>query len=336
MAVTLSKIYETTTAGDLPNTAATTWTQGINAPSGPVEYFIIRADLDYTGVAVPYTSDFGQLISSLRIVLNGEVLFDFRSSFNQNTGILMSRFNYLINNIGGRCYEVPSTGSGSVKEAYIAIPLGKTTSGTVDRYEVIMNWAAAATTPASGKVEYWLQYNDSFAKQTYVVPSTSFTHAVAIEQVTVRVPQNISGVVSALYVQNDSAVDGLGPNGIRVNGLSAFGIETSMYRWLNGDLANRNKSAVGAIGAGSDPAMALGVSQQMFNLGTTGGLLIPLFGMAGGDLVLQVDSNEAGGTTRTYTPIITSPVGTREKQQVRQTQMAPSNTANSIIRDTLD
>tara|TARA_R100001086_G_scaffold249041_1_gene187510 strand:- start:745 stop:1752 length:1008 start_codon:yes stop_codon:yes gene_type:complete len=335
MAVTLSKIYETTTAGDLPNAAATTWTQGINAPSGPVEYFIVRADLDYTGVAVPYTSDFGQLISSLRIVLNGEVLFDFRSSFNQNTGVLMSRFNYLLNNIGGRCYEVPSTGSGSVKEAYIAIPLGKTTSGTVDRYEVIMNWSAAATTPASGKLEYWLQYNDSFAKQTYVVPSTSFTHANAIEQVTVRVPQAITGVVSALYVQNDSAADELGTNGIRVNGLSAFGIETQMYRWLNGDLANRNKSAVGATGAGQDPNnIALGTSQQIFNLGPTGGLLIPLFGMAGGDIVLQVDSTAA--TTRTYTPIITSPVGTRERQEVRQTQMAPSNTANSIIRDTLD
>tara|TARA_A100001391_G_scaffold205454_1_gene206503 strand:- start:5914 stop:6891 length:978 start_codon:yes stop_codon:yes gene_type:complete len=325
MAVNLTKIYETSTTGDFPTTAANTWTQGINAPSGPIEYFILRADLTYGGsTAPPYLSDFGQLISTFRIVLNGEVLFDFRSGNNANDGNVESRFNYLLNNIGGRCFENPTTGNGSTKEAYIAIPLGKVTSGTVDRYEVIVGWAAAATAAASGKLEYWLQYNDSFAKQTYVVPSTSYTHAASIEQVVVRVPQNISGVVSALYVQNDTNADELGSQGIRVNGLSDFGIEPEMYRWINGDLGGRNKFALGATS----------VTEQTFNIGIDGGLLIPLFGMAGGDLVLQVDSSAA--TTRTYTPIITNAVGSRERQTVRQTQAAPSNTATSIIRDTLD
>ena len=40
--VMLSKIYETTTTGDFPTATANTWTQGVNAPGGPVEFLMLR------------------------------------------------------------------------------------------------------------------------------------------------------------------------------------------------------------------------------------------------------------------------------------------------------
>ena len=330
MAVQLQKLYQTSTAGDLPSETASNWVQGINAPGGPVEFFMIRADLVYTALGVPYTTDFGQLISSLRIILNGEVLFDFRSGQNSNTGTTESTFNYLINNIGGRSYEVPSTGDGATKEAYVAIPIGRQTPAGVNRWEIVMGWAAGATTPASGSVEYWIQTNDAMQDSVTVVPSTSFTHAAAIEMVTVKVPQNLpaGSVVSALLVQNlTNAADNLGTQGMMIRPISQFGIEAQMWRFMNGDLSNGNLSAIGG-------AADTGITQQQFNLGIPGVFLLPTFGLTGGDIVLQVDSSAA--VTRTYTPIITASVGARQVEQVRQTQIAPGNSAKAIIAPALD
>ena len=59
---------------------------------------------------------------------------------------------------------------------------------------------------------------------------------------------------------------------------------------------------------------------------------MPTYGLTGGDIILQVDSSQV--TTRTYTPIITSSVGSSQMDVVRQTQSAPSNTAQTIVRQT--
>jgi hypothetical protein len=164
------------------------------------------------------------------------------------------------------------------------------------------------------------------------VPSTSFTHANAIEQVVVRIPQNIPGVVSAILVQNDSAADELGTSGIMVRAISQFGIEPNMWKFMNGDLSGRNRYAIGASAVPSGGVG--GTSMQQTSIGVAGCLLIQTYGLSGGDLILQVDSSSA--TTRTYTPIITASVGARETDTIRQTQVAPGNSAKSIIAPALD
>ena len=95
-----------------------------------------------------------------------------------------------------------------------------------------------------------------------------------------------------------------------------------MWRWLNGDIMN----GIEAKNASTSTV------QQTYQTSLVGGLFIPTYGLTGGDVILQVDSSAV--TTRTYTPIITNMVGSSQMDTVRQTQSAPSNTAQTIVQRT--
>jgi len=317
MTVSFAQIEQTNDTGNFPTTAANTYTTGINCQGGSVEYLVCRFDITFG--ASPTASDFFQLVDSLRVVINGEVVHDFRAGFTSNAAETAGFYGYFLNSIGGRAYELPD--GTTTREGYMGIPIGRVLPAGVNRVELIVGWAAtaAAATPSSGSLSWWLKFNTGFRTQTTIVPSTSYTHAASIEQVVVRVPQNINGVVSAILVQNDSAADQLGNQGIRIQALGAYGLEASMWRWLNGDIINGIKFAHGG-------------THQELAVELDGCILLPCFGLAGGDIVLQVDSSDA--TTRTYTPVITQAVGTREVPDVRQTQTASSSTAATILAST--
>ena len=206
MAVRWNKIYETSDTGKMPNTTAVTWSEGINAPGGLVEFLQLRYELTYdTATPVP-NGEISNLVQNMRIVLNGEVIFDFNAGATYvaaNSGA--SQFNYLLNHIGGRVVEDPNSGNDLVRTGYFNIPLGRNTPQGVNRYEIIVNWAAisavGAPTVDSCSMSYWLRTNPGAQKTTTVVPATSFVHAAnAVEQVVVRVPQNAAkeSVVTAL------------------------------------------------------------------------------------------------------------------------------------------
>lgn len=318
MAVRFSQIDVSTETGNLPGETAKTTTRGINAPGGAYEYMVCKFNLTFN--ADPTAADLTNLLSAMRIVINGEVVHDFRAGFALNTHDAPGNYGYLLNSIGGRAFELPS--GTTTRTGYWGIPIGRNYPAGVNRIEIITEWAAAAGALTSGSISWWLKQNDAFAQTTTVVPSTSFTHSNAIEQVVVRVPQNVPGVVSAILVQNDTAADQLGTQGIRVQALGDFGMETSMWRWLNGDLLN------GIMYADND----LTTVRQEYAFESAGCMLLPVFGLTGGDIVLQVDSSAA--TTRTYTPVITNPTGGKSAPDVVQTQRARSNTAKTIVART--
>ena len=185
----------------------------------------------------PTNADLLSVFDALRIVINGEVVFDWRAGFGDNTLNACSPLAYFINSIAGRAYELPS--GTTTREGYLCIPLGRSYSNSVNRIEIITQYGATAGAISSGTLQWWLKFNPNYANTTTIVPSTSFNHtANAIEQVVVRIPQNIQGVVTAILVQNDSGADELGTQGIRVQALGDYGFEPSMWRWLNGDLMN--------------------------------------------------------------------------------------------------
>ena len=324
MAVTFQKIHETSTVGDFWNaTAANTYTAGINAPGGPVEFFIIKGAI--TSGAKPCDGDLTALVQSLRIVLNGEVVHDYRAGY--STGVednaAPGSYGMLLNAIGGRAYQDPNVAANAEQNFMWAIPLGRMTPNGVNRYEVILTWQTAVTVASSGTLSYWLRMNPAMQTTTTVCPSTSFQHGTSLEQVTVRVPQNVPGVVSAILVQNqDAFADNFGSQGIRVNAMGPFGMDVEFWRWLNSDMAN---GIMWGDSAAADPA-------QTYATALPGTLLMPVFGLKGGNIVLQVDSSAAN--LRTYTPIITNKVGAREGSDVRQTQAAPGNTARTIVKRT--
>jgi len=316
--VRFAMIESTNDTGNMPTTSANSYNVGINAQGGLVEYLCLRYDLAFADDPCASTSIIS-LIQSLRVVINGEVVHDFRSGYGDNTLAGASSYDVLLNTIGGRAYEI--TSGDTTREGYIGIPLGCNTPTGVNRYEIIVQWksTAAGATIASGSLQWWLKFNTATQKKTTVVPATSFTHSSALEQVVVRIPQNVPGVVSGILIQNDSGADEFGSQGVRINSLGDYGLEVEMWRWLNGDVMN----GIMAKNASSSTV------QQTYQTSAVGTLFLPTYGLTGGDIVLQVDSSAA--TTRTYTPIITAVVGSSEMDTVRQTQAAPSNTARTIV-----
>jgi len=328
MAVRWTKIYETSTTGKMPTTSAVTWSEGINSGGGLVEFLQLRYNLTFDTTSPVATGELSNLVQNFRVVCNGEVVFDFNAGATYTAaGGGASQFNYLLNHIGGRVVEDPNSANDLVRTGYFNIPLGRNLPQGVNRWEIIVNWAASNGAITSGDMSYWLRYNPNTAKTTTVVPATSFLSAAnAIEQVVVRVPQNTpkGSVVTAIAVFNDSEADEYGTQGLRINALSDFGIPISMYRSSNGDSRNGIMWNKGSTNADDVQSYATRLS---------GAIVIPTLGLTGGDVVMVVDSTAA--TTRRYCPILTAPVGGKSNEPVRQTQGVKGNTAAATLDGSL-
>jgi len=320
MVVKLTKIDQTSDTSDMPTeTVAVAYSTGINAVGGTYEYLTLRGDMTFSGAGPVVAGDMSNLVNSLRVIVNGEPVFDYRAGVASNAGTI-GGLGYLLNSIGGKAYEVPD--SATVREFYWSIPIGRVYPENVNRIEIIISWAAAANAISSGSMEWWLKLNDATQVKTTVSAPTTFTHAVGINQVIVRIPQTLSGgVVSGILCMNDSAADELGSQGVRINALSDYGQEANQLRMNNGDLANGIEYHNGG-GSGS----------QTYATQALGTIFIPTYGLTGGDVAIQCDSTTA--TTRTWLPVITQPIGGKQGNEVRQTQKAPQNTAKAILRKT--
>jgi hypothetical protein len=304
--------------------AAQTITFGENVPSGRIVESVI---LHFTQTAPTGFCDggFDNLISSYRAILNGEVYTDFRTSVNDATNVGLGRFGYFLQSLGRNAtsVEVPSDTS---KSYWAEIPMGATVPQGVGRMEFVIGLAAAGSTATAGNLEVWLRLNDDTQTRTTAVPATSFTSAVGIQSVVVRVPQNVPGKVAGVLVQNNTeAADNLGTQGIRVHLLGAFGLEPSLLRYLNSDLSNGLQYA--ADGVATD--------EQQYAIEVPGAIFIPTYLASGGDIQLEVDFDTAN-QNYTFQPIMVGPVAGKTGTETMSTQAAPSNTAASVLQRTLE
>ena len=317
MAVRYTLVESNTT--DIPGAAAATFNRGFNIPGGAVDEIIMRVTTTNTTQAI--LADFGNVISSLRLVLNGTTVFDFRSGYSSASNNAASQFGYFLNSLGaGRAVEVPGD---TTKEAYFRIPVGRNIPAGVSRLEYTLSYAATAAAVASGTCQFWIRYNSAMQTTTTVSAATSFTHSASEEQVVVRLPQGVPGTVAGLMIQNDSADDQM--TGIRVVSQSDFSLDMDMFRAFNGDLYN------GIVYADDD----VSVTAQQYAVSCAGGLFLPLFGLSmDDDIRLQVNSSAA--TTRTYTPVITAPINGAAESQGRQTQAVVTNTASAVLDATTE
>jgi hypothetical protein len=316
MAVKYTLVHSDTTS--TPNdSAAATFSFGDNIPGGPIDSIVVR--MTATVATGSVVADYSNMISALRFTLNGEVVHDFRAGYSGGSNNAPGLYGYFLNSIGGRFSERPSD---TAKEAYLVIPVGRQVATGVGRLEVVLSYAASATAVSAGGLQMWGRYNDATQTMTTVSPSTSFTHAASIEQVVVRIPQNVPGAVAGILVQNDTASDELGTEGIRLMAQSQYGLDPDFIRLFNGDLAN------GIIYADDD----LSTTAQSFAFEVPGALFIPAYNLTGGDVVLQVDSSAA--TTRTYTPVMVAAFNAKEGPGVKQTARVVGNTSAAIIAKT--
>lgn len=317
MSVRYTLVESNTT--DIPGAAAATFNRGFNIPGGAVDEVIMRITTTNTTNAI--LADFGNIIQSLRLVLNGSTVFDFRSGYSSAANNAASQFGYFLNSLGsGRAVEVPGD---LTKEAYFRIPIGRNIPSGVSRLEYTLSYSATAAAVASGTCQFWIRYNNNMTTTTTVSAATSFTHSASEEQVVVRLPQGVPGTVAGLMIQNDSAADEI--TGVRVVSQSDFSLDVDMFRAFNGDLYN------GIVYADDDAS----ATAQQYAVQCAGGLFLPLFGLSmEDDIRLQVNSSAA--TTRTYTPVIVAPINGAAESQGRQTQPVITNTNTAVLAATTE
>jgi lysozyme family protein len=314
-------VYETTTDADLPTNSGTrTINKGINLAGGAIDEFIIR----YTATVATGAIDGGadSIFTANRLILNGSTFFDFRAGSADTSSTEAGSFGYLLNSLGdGRYVEVPSDTS---KDATFRVPCGRNIPAGVSRLEFTWEYSQlqAAPTSGAGKIQVWARYNSNMTDTTYVGAATSYTHAANSEElVIVRLPQGVPGTLAGVYVQNDSAADQL--TSVRIVSQSDYSLPLNMIRALNGDTYNGVLYAL-------DGATTVGLTQMYITQDSPGNLFIPLLGLQlNDDLRLQVLGTAA--TTRTYTPIITSPVTGAARPPASQTQPVRSNVAAAVL-----
>lgn len=317
MAVKYTLIESNST--DIPGASATTINRGVNCPGGGIDELIFRFTTANTTNAI--LADFGNIVSSMRIVLNGSTVFDFRSGYASASNNAASSFGYFLNSLGaGRAVEVPGD---TAKEAYFRIPIGRNVPSGVSRVEYTIGFAATAAAVASGTCQLWVRYNDSFQTTTTVANATSFTASGTTEQVVVRMPQGVPGTLAGLYIQNDSAADEV--TQVRIISQSDFDLPLDMVRAFNGDLRN------GVVYADDDVS---GTAQQ-YAISSVGNLFLPTFGLTLDDDV-RLTVTTSTSTTLTFTPVITSPVNGKGELVGRQTQAVVTNVASSVLDATTE
>jgi len=332
MAVSYYQLNRSTTS--IPSTAAaSTYTDGFYGVPGTMEFLIWRLEVTAAST-VDVTTSMAALVSQFKLVVDGSILYDWSSGFAPDAGSTSTgNWNYFLQSIGGRSFQVPSADGAGAKDVYMAIPVGINLQGvSTPRFEITYGYydanlvLGASATISAGASTFWARFNQATQRSTRVVSSTSFQHTAGqTEQVVVRIPQMPGYVPDSLLIQNDSAADQFGTSGLRILSLSQFSMPIDLHRWASGELGNRFMTMNPTATTDSESA-------QTYKNKTPGVLTVPLYGLAAGDLVLMVDSDAT--TTRFYTPVLTSALGGQKMPVPRQTVMAPGNTQQAMVQPT--
>lgn len=311
-----------TNSTDIPSAAGTTFNRGFNVPGGAVDEIIIRIQGTMALVG-NLASDTGSIISALRIVLNGETFFDFRNNFGTNATTGASSTSVFLNAMGaGRSQDVNS--STTVRDYYLRIPVGRNIAAGISRLEYTIQYSAlggAFTTPS---IEWWMRYNPAMQNTVTIGAATSYLTAGAAggvtEQVVVRVPQNVPGVLAGVMIQGGSAADTM--SSARVLSQSDYSIDTDQWRMLGGDLRNGIMFA--------QPAAAVANGLLTFSQKSLGNLFLPLFNLSlDDDLRMQITTTAA--ETFTFTPVIVSAITGKPAAAAVQTQSVPTSVSKAIL-----
>ena len=314
-------LVETNTT-DVPGAAGITANRGFNVPGGAVDEIIIRIQGTMNAVG-DLASDMGSIIANLRIVLNGETFFDFRNNFGTNATTGASSTSVFMNAMGaGRSQEVNS--STTVRDYYLRIPVGRNIEAGISRLEYTLQYSALGGAFTGASIEWWMRYNPAMQNTVTIGAATSFLSAGAAggvtQQVVVRVPQNVPGVLAGVMIQGGSAADTM--SSARVISQSDYSIDTDYWRMLAGDLRN------GILFA--QPAAAVANGLLTFSQKSLGNLFVPLFNLSlQDDLRMQITTTAAENFT--FTPVIVSSIVGQPQPGAVQTQSVPTSVSKAIL-----
>jgi len=306
------------TSTNAPSNAAVTYNAGFNIPGGAVDEIIIRCT-ETLNAAGDIAADWPNVVSSLRLILNGETVWDFQAGYQDAANNGPSPLGYLLNSMGrGRSVETNTGGTG--REVYLRIPVGRNIAAGISRMEYTIAYGALAGASTNPSLQFWIRYNPAMQTTTTLGAATTFNYSATTQQVVMRVPQNVPGTLAGVIVRNDRAND-TDITDFRIVSQSDFSMDTDMWRALNGDLYNGVEYM--------DPATA---DQLTFAQGVDGAYFLPLFGLSlKDDLRMQVTA--ASARTLSLTPVITSGIAGKPAPAQVQTQSVQTNVAKAVLDD---
>jgi hypothetical protein len=222
----------------------------------------------------------------------------------------------------GRSQDVNS--STTVRDYYLRIPVGRNIAAGISRLEYTIQYSALGGAFTGASIEWWMRYNPAMQNTVTIGAATSYLSAGAAggvtEQVVVRVPQNVPGVLAGVMIQGGSAADTM--TSARVISQSDYSIDTTMWRMLGGDLRN------GILFA--QPAAAVANGLLTFSQQSLGNLFVPLFNLSlQDDLRMQITTPAA--ETFTFTPVIVSGIAGKPQPGAVQTQAVPTSVSKAIL-----
>ena len=321
MAVRYSLVNSDTT---YPTNAASTANAGYNIAGGSIESIIFR--FEGTTATGDLGGDFPMCISQLRIVLNGESFFNYQAGYTMNQDA-PSQLGYFLNSLSDDRFSSEVIGD-TAKDAFVRVPVGRQAPPGVSRLETTIALAATAGAGGGGTLETWIVYNDAAETSTYVGNPTSLSASgTGQEEVVVRLPSNVPGVVAGILVQNDRATD-TDITGFRVVSQSDWNMDTPYWRFLNGDMQNGVQFASDDVGGGTFAPVSQTYAQSI-----GGTYFIPTLGLSREDDV-RLQLTTASARTVTFTPVLVSGFNAQEGGQPRQTQRVPTNTSRAILDTT--
>lgn len=307
---------------DVPGAAAVNANRGFNIPGGSVDEIIMKCSFRQNAVG-DVDGDTSNLLNQLRLVLNGETVFDYTALVSSAGVATPGTFGYFLNSLGqGRSLDVPAGNLADTKdrEFYARIPIGRVVPPGVSRLEYSLGWTASAGATTNKEIQFWIRYNDAMQTTTTVANATSFTYTATTQQVVARLPQNVSGKIAGILIQtNNGTADEI--DSIRLTSQSDFSMDVDMWRNLNGDLHN----GILAYVPGTD-------GSQSYFTECIGQYFIPTYLLdMRDDLRMTVTAN-AGGTL-SVTPVIVAPVSGKPKPEQVQTQAVPTNVGTAVLDD---
>ena len=311
-----------TSTVNVPGAAGATYNSGLNIPGGAVDEIIIRIQGTMNAVG-DLASDTGSIIAALRIVLNGETFFDFRNNFGTNATTGASATSVFMNAMGsGRSQDVNS--STTVRDYYLRIPVGRNIPAGISRLEYTIQYSALGGAFTNASIEWWMRYNPAMQNTVTIGAATSFLSSGAAggvtQEVVVRVPQNVPGVLAGVMIQGGSAADTM--SSARVISQSDYSIDTDYWRMLGGDIRN------GILFA--QPAAAVANGLLTFSQKSLGNLFVPLFNLSlQDDLRMQITTTAAENFT--FTPVIVSSIVGHPQPGAVQTQSVPTSVSKAIL-----
>ena len=320
MAIRYSLVNSDTT---FPTNAATTVNAGFNIAGGSIESIIFR--FEGTITSGDMGGDFPMCISQLRLVLNGEAFHNYQAGYTMNQEE-PSQYGYFLNSLSDDRFSSEVIGD-TAKDAFVRVPVGRQAPPGVSRLEYTIATAALGNA-ATGTCECWIVYNDAAQTSTYVGNPTSLTASgTGQEEVVVRLPSNVPGVVAGILIQNDRATDA-DITGFRIVSQSDWNMDSPMWRFLAGDMQNGVQFASDDVGGGTFAPVSQTYAQSI-----DATYFLNTLGLTRADDV-RMQITTAAARTITFTPVLVAPFNAKEGSQPSQTQRVVTNTSKAILETT--